>query len=87
MVHDAGDPAGLLRTIRPGLRTDGIYVCLDINCSDKLEENGGLLGALFHGFSVLYCMTTSLAGGGMGLGTLGFHEPKVRELCGGGRFQ
>jgi hypothetical protein len=36
---------------------------------------------MFHGFSVLYCMTTSLAGGGMGLSTLGFHEPTVRELC------
>ena len=26
-------------------------------------------------------MTTSLAWGGAGLGTLGFHEPKVRALC------
>ena len=81
VVHDAVDPVGLLRTIRQGLRADGVYVCLDINCSDKLQENQGPLGAMFHGFSVLYCMTTSLAGGGMGLGTLGFHEPKVRELC------
>ena len=81
VVHDAVDPVGLLRTIRQGLRVDGVYVCLDINCSEKLEENRGPLGALFYGFSVLYCMTTSLAGGGMGLGTLGFHEPKVRELC------
>jgi len=81
VVHDAVDPVGLLQTIRQGLRADGIYVCLDINCSDKLQENQGPLGAMFHGFSVLYCMTTSLAGGGMGLGTLGFHEPKVRELC------
>jgi 2-polyprenyl-3-methyl-5-hydroxy-6-metoxy-1,4-benzoquinol methylase len=81
VVHDAVDPVGLLRTIGQALRPDGVYVCLDINCSDKLEENKGLLGALVHGFSVLYCMTTSLAGGGMGLGTLGFHEPKVRELC------
>jgi 2-polyprenyl-3-methyl-5-hydroxy-6-metoxy-1,4-benzoquinol methylase len=81
VVHDAVDPVGLLRTIRQGLLADGIYVCLDVNCSDKLEENQGALGAMFHGFSVLYCMTTSLAAGGMGLGTLGFHEPKVRELC------
>ena len=35
----------------------------------------------FHGFSMFYCMTTSLSHGGAGLGTLGFHEPKVRELC------
>jgi 2-polyprenyl-3-methyl-5-hydroxy-6-metoxy-1,4-benzoquinol methylase len=87
VVHDAVDPVGLLRTIRQGLRSDGVYVCLDVNCSDKLEENQGPLGAMFHGFSVLYCMTTSLAGGGMGLGTLGFHEPKVRELCTEAGFQ
>jgi SAM-dependent methyltransferase len=81
VVHDAVDPRGLLRAIRQALRPDGVYVCLDINCSEKLEENHGPLGAMFHGFSVLYCMTTSLAGGGMGLGTLGLPEPKVKELC------
>jgi hypothetical protein len=54
---------------------------LDINCSDRLEENAGPLGAMFHGFSVFYCMTTSLANGGVGLGTVGLHEPKMRELC------
>ncbi len=81
VVHDAADPRGLLRSIRAALHPDGIYVCLDINCSNRLEENTGPLGAMFHGFSVLYCMTTSLANGGVGLGTLGLHEPKVRELC------
>jgi 2-polyprenyl-3-methyl-5-hydroxy-6-metoxy-1,4-benzoquinol methylase len=86
VIHDAADPLGLLRTIRQALSPDGIYVCLDINCSDKLEENAGPLGAMFHGFSVLYCMTTSLANGGAGLGTVGLHEPKVRELCAQARF-
>ena len=86
VVHDAVDPLGLLLAIRRALRPDGKYVCLDINCSDKLEENTGQLGAMFHGFSVLYCMTTSLAGGGAGLGTLGFHEPKVQELCAAAGF-
>jgi len=81
VVHDAVAPVGLLRTMHQGLRADGVYVCLDVNCSEKLQDNQGPLGAMFHGFSVLYCMTTSLAGGGAGLGTLGFHEPKVRELC------
>jgi 2-polyprenyl-3-methyl-5-hydroxy-6-metoxy-1,4-benzoquinol methylase len=81
VVHDAANPLGLLRAIRQALPPGGVYVCLDINCSHKLEENFGPLGALFHGFSVLYCMTTSLGAGGAGLGTLGFHEPKVRELC------
>lgn len=81
VVHDAVDPLGLLKGIRQSLKDDGIYVCLDMNSSHKLEENVNPLGALFHGFSVFYCMTTSLAHGGEGLGTLGFHEVKVNELC------
>ena len=36
---------------------------------------------MFHGISILYCMTTSLAAGGAGLGTLGLHEHKLRELA------
>ena len=81
VVHDAIDPIGLLRSIRGGLKDDGIYICLDINCSHKLEQNIGPLGAMFHRFSVMYCMTTSLANGGAGLGTLGFHEHRVNEMC------
>jgi 2-polyprenyl-3-methyl-5-hydroxy-6-metoxy-1,4-benzoquinol methylase len=86
VVHDAVDPLGLLTGVRRSLKPDGVYVCLDVNCSDKLEENHGPIGAIQHGFSVLYCMTTSLAHDGEGLGTLGFHEPKVRELCGEAGF-
>ena len=70
-----------LQAIRQALRPGGVYVCLDINCSDKLEDNANPLGAMFHGVSLLYCMTTSLAHGGAGLGTLGFHEPKAFEMC------
>jgi 2-polyprenyl-3-methyl-5-hydroxy-6-metoxy-1,4-benzoquinol methylase len=81
VVHDAVDPRGLLRTIREALKPDGTYVCLDINCSDKLEENAGPLGAFFHGASVMYCMTTSLANDGEGLGTLGLHPHKLSELA------
>jgi SAM-dependent methyltransferase len=81
VVHDAIDPVGLPRSIRAGLKEDGIYVCLDINCSHDLEENIGPLGAMFYGFSVMYCMTTSLANDGAGLGTLGFHGRKVNEMC------
>lgn len=81
VVHDAVDPAGLLRQIRAALRPGGTYVCLDINASHRLEENVGTLGALFHGCSVMYCMTTSLAGGGEGLGTVGFNEDVARKMC------
>jgi SAM-dependent methyltransferase len=81
VIHDAVDPLGVLRAIREALADDGVYLCLDMNCSDKLEENAGPLGAMFLSFSVLYCMTTSLAHGGAGLGTVGLHEPKLKELA------
>jgi SAM-dependent methyltransferase len=81
VVHDVADPRGLLRAIRQALKPDGVYLCVEMNCSDKLEENIGPIGALFHGISILYCMTTSLAQGGVGLGTLGLPESRLRELC------
>jgi 2-polyprenyl-3-methyl-5-hydroxy-6-metoxy-1,4-benzoquinol methylase len=81
VVHDAVDPAGLLTAIRTGLRPDGTYVCVDINCSDRVEENAGPIGTLFYTASLLYCMTTSLAHHGEGLGTCGLPESKLRTLC------
>ena len=81
VVHDAADPLGLLGGIRRSLRPDGIYVCLDINCADRHEDNHGPVATMMYGFSVLYCMTTSLANGGVGLGTCGLPEAKARELC------
>jgi SAM-dependent methyltransferase len=86
VVHDSADPLGLLTAIRRALRPDGRYVCLDINASDRLEENVGQLGTLFYGFSVLHCMTSSLAVGGAGLGTCGFTESVAADLGGRAGF-
>ena len=81
VVHDAADPLGMLTAIREALRPGGRYVCLDINCTPDLAGNAGPLGSFFYGASLLYCMTTSLAAGGEGLGTLGLHPHKLDELC------
>jgi 2-polyprenyl-3-methyl-5-hydroxy-6-metoxy-1,4-benzoquinol methylase len=81
VVHDAVEPLGLLRSIREGLRSGGIYVCLETNCADTIEGNKGPLGSLFHGMSVLYCLTTSLSNSGAELGTLGLHEHRLREYA------
>jgi hypothetical protein len=70
----------LLTAIRQALKQDGIYICQEINGSERLEENIGTVGALLYGVSVLFCMTQSLAAHGEGLGTFGLPEPKVREL-------
>jgi SAM-dependent methyltransferase len=81
VVHDAVDPKGLLAAIRRALAPGGIYLCLDINCSDRLDQMAGPMGAALHGISLMYCMTSSLAAGGAGLGTCGLHEKKLGELA------
>ncbi len=47
VVHDAVDPQGLLRSIRQAMKDDGIYVCLDMNCSDNWRRTRGRWGACF----------------------------------------
>ncbi len=81
VVHDAVDPVALLRGIHRGLEPDGTYLMLEIRSADDPEENVGPAGAFFYGVSLIYCMTTSLAHGGAGLGTCGCPPAKVRELC------
>src|SRR5512146_1436757 len=81
VVHDAIDPLGLLRSIRDALLPGGSYLCLEINCSERATANTGPIATLLYGFSVLYCMTTSLAEGGEGLGTLGLPAPVLRDLA------
>ncbi|WP_169542244.1 class I SAM-dependent methyltransferase [Solirubrobacter soli] len=80
VVHDAIDPAALLAGIHAALNPGGVYLMLEMNSADDPAENTGPLATLFYGFSVIYCMTTSLAHGGAGLGTCGCPPATVRAL-------
>jgi SAM-dependent methyltransferase len=80
VVHDSRDPQGLLSGIRGSLRPDGVYLCLDITAAEHLEDDGGPISALKYGYSVLHCMTTSLARDGAGFGTCGLPPSRVRAL-------
>jgi len=84
-IHDMVNPRGALTAIRNALSNEGVYLWTEPNCSDKLEENIGLVGRLFHNISPLHCMTVSLAHGGEGLGTV-MGESKARELAKGAGF-
>ena len=81
VVHDAVDPPALLAGIRSALAEDGTFLMLEINCAEHPRDNAGPLGTLFYGFSVTYCMTTSLAHGGAGLGTCGMPPSTVEAMC------
>lgn len=63
-------------------RTRGRYVCVDIKCEERPENNVGPLAAVKYAASLGYCLTVSLAEGGTGLGTCGLAEPVLRRLAG-----
>ena len=54
---------------------------LEMRCADDPSDNTGPVGTLLYGISVLYCMTTSLAHDGAGLGTCGCPPHVVEALC------
>lgn len=80
VVHDAANPLGLVRGIREGLADDGSYLMLEMKSADDPADNVGTIPKFMYGASVFYCMTTSLADGGAGLGTCGMPEARVREI-------
>ncbi len=80
VVHDSVNPVGLMKSIRNALVPGGTYLLLEMNCSPKVHENTNPVGRLLYGVSTLYCMTTSLAHNGAGIGAV-MGEPKARELA------
>jgi 2-polyprenyl-3-methyl-5-hydroxy-6-metoxy-1,4-benzoquinol methylase len=80
VVHDAVDPVGLMSAIRCALAPGGTYLVQEINVSSKPEENHRPLGKMVYSISTMYCMTTSLAHGGAGIGAA-MGEDKARELA------
>ena len=85
VVHDAVDPVGLMGAIRRALKDDGTYLVQEINLSGELGDNLRPLGKMAYSVSTLYCMTTSLAHGGAGIGAA-MGEPKARELAAAAGF-
>lgn len=81
VIHDMAKPRAALANIRRHLRPGGIYTLQEISAADERHENRGPEATLKYGMSLTYCMTTSLANHGEGLGTLGMPQNVVRELC------
>ena len=80
VVHDSVNPVKLMTAIRKALAPDGTYLMLEMNASPNVNENATPVGRLLYSISTLYCMTTSLAHNGAGIGAV-MGEPKARELA------
>lgn len=81
MLHDARRPLGVAQSVRRALAPDGVWLLVEMNAGESVEENSGLVGTIQYGTSVLFCMPTSIAAGADGIGTLGLPESEIRRIC------
>ncbi len=89
VIHDSTHPDLLIEAIRRSLKPDGTWLCADINGRSTFAENrrDNPFATMAYSFSVLVCMSAGLSvEGGAGLGTLGFHEQKARQMTAAGGF-
>jgi 2-polyprenyl-3-methyl-5-hydroxy-6-metoxy-1,4-benzoquinol methylase len=79
-VHDQARPLEVLSSIESILEPGGTFLMHEPCISSSLEDNiGNPIAPMTYGFSLLHCMTVSLAAGGAGLGT-GWGEQVARSL-------
>ncbi|NQW14544.1 MAG: class I SAM-dependent methyltransferase [Rhodobacter sp.] len=69
VVHDFAEPEATLAEMHALMKPGGVLFIVEPKAADRLEDNIHPLGAMYYGFSLLHCMTQSLANGGPGLGT------------------
>lgn len=81
VAHDLADPDAVFHAIKQALTPDGSFLLLDFKVADRLEDNIGRNQAMFYGWSLFYCLTTSLSQDGEALGTCGLPESEVRARC------
>jgi 2-polyprenyl-3-methyl-5-hydroxy-6-metoxy-1,4-benzoquinol methylase len=81
-LHDMTRPDDALAAVRTALRDDGTLLVKEIKCADTLEQNrANPMLAMMLGFSITSCMSSATSEpDGMGLGTVGLPESRLREL-------
>lgn len=88
VLHDAPDPAALLRTAREALApSDGVLLVLESRAAADPRDNAGPSGAILYATSTLYCVPTALADGGPAVGTLGLPHGALADLAAGAGFR
>ncbi len=87
-LHDMPRPDLALLAIRAALDAEGTLLIKDIRSKGdfNLDRRNPML-AMFYGFSVTSCLQSALSEpDGMGLGTLGLHPDKAREMTAAAGF-
>lgn len=89
VLHDAPDPAELIRQVKSALKPGGIWILGDIAGKSNTRENvhDNAAAAAQFAFSTCLCMACSLSTkDGAGLGTLGFNVPTAEKMLREGGF-
>jgi 2-polyprenyl-3-methyl-5-hydroxy-6-metoxy-1,4-benzoquinol methylase len=89
-LHDMADPALAMASIRQAIHDDGHWLIADIKAHESYEENveRNPMAPMMYGASVVTCMSSALSEpGGLGLGTLGFHESLARQMTAEAGFE
>jgi SAM-dependent methyltransferase len=80
-LHDMGDPTAVARHIRSSLADDGVFLLVEPNAGDRIEDNLHLVGRIFYSASTFVCTPASRAqDGGACLGAQA-GEARLREVC------
>ncbi|MEE2778690.1 MAG: class I SAM-dependent methyltransferase [Acidobacteriota bacterium] len=81
-LHDMTRPDVVMGAIRKALVDDGTWLIKEIKSHPEFEKNlRNPMLAMMYGFSISSCMSSALSEpDGMGLGTLGLHRQRAREM-------
>jgi ubiquinone/menaquinone biosynthesis C-methylase UbiE len=84
-IHDQAQPARVLDNIFRALRSDGVFLMVDVGSSSHLHENiDHPVGPFIYTFSTMHCMTVSLALDGAGLGAMWGEQQALQMLSDAG---
>ncbi len=81
-LHDMGDPTASARHIRQSLAADGVFLLVEPNAGDRVEDNLDLVGRIFYSASTCICTPASRSQGGAGAACLGAQagEERLRNV-------
>ena len=85
-LHDMGDPVGAAKHVKTTLKPDGMWMIVEPQGGDRIEQNFNPIGRLYYAASTTICVPASLAQEvGVGLGAQA-GESRLREVLTAGGF-
>jgi 2-polyprenyl-3-methyl-5-hydroxy-6-metoxy-1,4-benzoquinol methylase len=85
-LHDMGDPIGAAAHTLKTLKDDGLWMIVEPNAADRVEENLNPVGRAFYAGSTLMCVPCALKQGRTALGAQA-GEARLREVMQAGGFR